>query len=143
MRRSGVLVVIIVPVTIFVPMPVRMFLRMVMTVRVGVLEVMRVTMILVPMTLVPMTHAPVRIAAMSRAGVDIHLGRCEPAAHDLPAMKMRAHIERVRGFFESREGNSRVDQRTQQHIAADAGKTFQIADSHRGSIVNGARRYRR
>jgi hypothetical protein len=30
------------------------------------------------------------------------------------------------------EGNSGVDESSQQHVAADAGKAFQISNTHRG-----------
>ena len=61
----------------------------------------------------------------------VHFGRRNSAAHHLAHLQPRAHIQRRSRLLQMSEGHTRVNQRAQQHIAAYAGKTFQISNSHR------------
>ena len=49
---------------------------------------------------------------------------------------MGADVERRGGFLKQFERDAGIDQRAQQHVAADAGKTLEVANSHRGVILN-------
>jgi hypothetical protein len=66
----------------------------------------------------------------------VHLGGCNSAAADLAHFEPRAYVQRSRRLFKAVEGNTRIHKSAQQHVAADAGKTFQIANSHRDVILN-------
>jgi len=44
---------------------------------------------------------------------------------------VRSHVQRRSGFCKGVKGNARVDKGAQQHVAAYAGKTLKISNSHR------------
>jgi hypothetical protein len=54
----------------------------------------------------------------------VNLGCGQAAAAHLAHLKARAHVQRGRRFFKAAEGNARVHQGAQQHVAADAGKAL-------------------
>ena len=68
-----------------------------------------------------------------RLASDEHIYFCpgESATDDLPLLQARAHMERGAGLFKNGKGNTRVHQSAQQHVAAYAGKTLKISNSHR------------
>ena len=63
-------------------------------------------------------------------GDDVDFGGGEAAAADLAHVKMRADIEGGGGFFKDDKGNARVDESAEQHVAANAGKTLKISNTH-------------
>ena len=66
----------------------------------------------------------------------VDLGGCQTTPHHLAHLKPRANIQRNRGLSQGVKGNARIHQGTEQHIAAYAGKTLQISNSHRSVILN-------
>jgi hypothetical protein len=60
----------------------------------------------------------------------VDLGSGETAAHDLAFGEMRADVEGAGSFIEELEGHTGVNQCAEQHIAADAGETFEITNAH-------------
>lgn len=62
---------------------------------------------------------------------DIHFGGGNSAAHHLAYFKTSAHLESGCGLLKQGKRNACVDQRAEQHVPADTGKAFQIANSHR------------
>jgi hypothetical protein len=66
----------------------------------------------------------------------VDLDPCQPAAVHFPHLEARAHTERCRRTRKHVERHARIHKRAQQHVAANPGKAFQIADSHRFVIVN-------
>ena len=66
----------------------------------------------------------------------VHLGCGQaPAAHPTH-LQARAHAQRSRCFFKTTEGNARIHQGAQQHVAAYAGKTLKITNTHHFMILN-------
>ena len=65
---------------------------------------------------------------LGRKHVDFRRGNT--AAAHLARFEPRAYIERGRRFGKVAEGNTGIDQRAQQHVAANAGKALQISNSH-------------
>jgi hypothetical protein len=78
-----------------------------------------------------------RMLIVGRVGRDdIHFGRGQAATTELVHFQARADIERGCCFFQAGKGKAGIDQRAEQHIAADSGKAFQVANSHRTVILN-------
>ena len=69
----------------------------------------------------------------------INLGPSQTGTGDFAHLEASAHIQRCGSLFDQRERNARVNERTEQHVAADAGKALKISDSH-GSRCNYAPR---
>jgi hypothetical protein len=61
----------------------------------------------------------------------IHFGCGNPSAGHLANLETRANIQRSRRLFKAGKGNPGVNQCAQQHVAANAGKAFQISNTHR------------
>ena len=51
-----------------------------------------------------------------------------------------ADIQRLRGLFKQRAGNTGVHEGAQKHVAADSGKAFKISNSH-GSYCHASQRF--
>ena len=66
----------------------------------------------------------------------VHFGCGQAATVHLAHLQPRTNVQRSRGLRKASEGNARIHQRSQQHVAADAGKALQIANSHRKVILN-------
>jgi hypothetical protein len=66
----------------------------------------------------------------------VHLGRRQSAAHHRACFQARAHAQRGCRLRHSLKRDTGIDQRAQQHIAADAGKALKVSNSHRVVIVN-------
>jgi hypothetical protein len=62
----------------------------------------------------------------------IDLGGGQTAANDFAGLKAGANIEGCARFLEQTQRDACIDQGTEQHVAADTGKTLQICNSHRG-----------
>jgi hypothetical protein len=77
---------------------------------------------------------------LNRGRNHIHFGCGQPAAAHLAHLKARADVELGCRFFKKRKGNARIHQGAQQHIAADAGKTLKISNSHRQAILEHSHR---
>ena len=60
----------------------------------------------------------------------VNLRSGQTGAGDFSHLQARTDIEGRRGPFEYGERDARVDERTKQHVAANAGKALQITDSH-------------
>jgi hypothetical protein len=75
-------------------------------------------------------------------GEDVNLGAGQSSAAYLAHIETRAHIECGGGFFKTTKRNASVDQSAQQHVAAYAGKTLDISNTHRVVILNGRRAVR-
>jgi hypothetical protein len=75
---------------------------------------------------------------VGRHAIDEHidLGAGQPTALHFAPLKPRAYVERGHSLFEPLKGSARIDESTQQHIATDAGKTFQVSNPHRVVIVS-------
>lgn len=66
----------------------------------------------------------------------VYFGCGKAAAHHLAHLQPRAYIQRGGRFFQHPKRHTGIDQRAQKHVAADAGKAFQIANTHRSVILN-------
>ncbi len=64
------------------------------------------------------------------ADPDVHLGRRNPAARDARNLQARADVERCHGLLEHASGQAGVQQRSQEHVAADAREAVEIGDAH-------------
>ncbi len=60
----------------------------------------------------------------------IHFERVNAAAIDFLEIERGAQFQRRRGLTQQVGGNARLDKRPEQHVAADAGKSFKISDAH-------------
>ena len=100
------------------------------------------------MNVVPILGMSVRLVRMPEIGVGVGVGvvrlmdlmvgrnhvdfgRGNAAAHYLAHFEAGAHIQRSGSFGEWGEGNAGVNQCAEQHVAANAGETFQISNTHR------------
>src|SRR6267378_4380876 len=67
--------------------------------------------------------------------VDIYFGSRDPAPYYpgnlQPRPKLCRGVKRGDGFRQHSRRNSSIHQRAQKHVAADAGKTFEVSDAHR------------
>jgi hypothetical protein len=78
-----------------------------------------------------------RMRLMRRVRRDhVYFGCGQTAAADLAHLQARAYVERRRSFFQAGKGKAGIDQRAQQHIAADSRKAFEVGNSHRIVILN-------
>jgi hypothetical protein len=55
---------------------------------------------------------------------DVNFGCGQAAAAYLVRLKAGANIQRRSGFFKAGEWYARINERTEQHVAADAGETL-------------------
>ena len=121
-------------VFVFVSMLVRATLRMAMTMIVimamGVFR-MRVRMI---MPVLLLQNFPWQI--FFSVGVHIDLGRCNPATRHPRNLQPRADIKRRNGVFQKLGRHSGVDDCSEEHVAADSGKTIEVGYAH-GKIAIG------
>src|SRR5580692_2516083 len=123
-------------------MLVIMRVMLVRVVLVGVVLIRVFVMIVFLLMLVAMRIVIVMrvIGVFRRNHVD--LGRGDSTTHDFTRFKARAHVQRGRRFSQHVKGDAGVDQRAQQHVAADARETLKVTNTHRVVIVN-CRRKRR
>jgi hypothetical protein len=68
----------------------------------------------------------------------VHFGCGQAASAHLAHLQPRAHIQRGGRFLKTREGNARIHQRAQQHVAAYAGKTLQVQIRTSGITASGS-----
>lgn len=117
-------------------MLVIMRVMLVRVVRVGVVLVRVFVMIVFLLMLVAMRIVIVMrvIGVFRRNHVD--LGRGDSTTHDFTRFKARAHVQRGRRFSQHVKGDAGVDQRAQQHVAADSRKALEITNPHRFVILN-------
>ena len=66
----------------------------------------------------------------------VHFGSGKPAAAHLAHLQARAHAQRGGRLFKMSKIHAGIHQGAQQHVAAYAGETLQISDSHRLVILN-------
>ena len=57
---------------------------------------------------------------------DVHLGRGNPTAHHSRNLQLRSEAERGHRVLQQARRHSGIYQSAEEHIAADAGKTFEI-----------------
>ena len=93
-----------------------------------------VGMVLMAMRPMIVVRVP-RLVRRRFPGNHIHLGPGDSAAAYLARFKPRAHPQRRSRLLKKRKRHSRIHQGAQQHIAAYAGKAFQITSSHRSVIL--------
>jgi len=74
---------------------------------------------------------------LSFHGQNIHLRGIDPAAIDAMEIQLCAEIKRGDGILKGREGDARIDQRTEKHVAANSRKTVQVADLHFADPLTG------
>ena len=60
----------------------------------------------------------------------VDFGCRNAAARNLAHFKTSAHVQRGGGFRKRGEGNAGVNQCAEQHVATNAGETFQISNTH-------------
>src|ERR1017187_5045690 len=60
----------------------------------------------------------------------VHFGGSQTAATDFAHLQTRTHVERRGGLSQAGEGDAGIDQGTEEHVAANAGKTFKISNTH-------------
>jgi hypothetical protein len=105
-----------------------------------VMLVMAVVMVMLPMAVV-MVMLMMAVLVLYRPGIscglmhlavdhDIDLGGLNPAPAYPGDPQFRAQSERSRGPLQQFYGSAGVYQRAHEHIAADTGKTLQVADAH-------------
>jgi len=61
---------------------------------------------------------------------DIDLGSGQPPSTHLAHLEARTYVERRGRLFKQGKRHARIYKRAKQHVAADAGETLQISDSH-------------
>ncbi len=68
--------------------------------------------------------------------VDQHMGFARADAAAIYGIEREgcAEIERRGGLLEERGGDASIDQGAEQHVSADAGEAFEIADAHGGFL---------
>lgn len=119
---------------------VRVFVIVMRVIVMGVIVVMRIVRVIMLMRFmgVLMRVAMLRLSMVLMFRRDhIDFSGRKPPAHDFSGLQPGAHIERRGRLGKQFERDSRVDQGAEQHIAAYAGKAFEIANTHRVVIVNG------
>ena len=105
--------------------------------QIALMRVLRKGMLMMFIAGVRMTCVPMRFVRVRRLGClsllrdDVNFDRGQSAAAHLAHLQVRAHVQRRSGFLKGVKGNARVDKRAQQHVAAYAGKTLKISNSHR------------
>ena len=119
----AVMVFMIVRMTVLVQMC--MFMLMIMRVRMMVLMRL-VRMIAVRSMLLD------RSCRMVFAREHIHFGSGQAASHHLARLEPAAHIQCCRCVRKDAQRYPGIDDSAQQHVAADAGKAIQVANTHRG-----------
>jgi hypothetical protein len=62
----------------------------------------------------------VMIVVMFAGGDYVDLCSGEAAAHDLALLETSANVQRAGGFFKKGEGDAGVNQRAEQHVAANS-----------------------
>ena len=101
------------------------------------MRVRRMGMLMMLVAGVKMTLLPMRFVQVKRLGClkffsnDVYFGCGQSSAAHLAHLQMRAHVQHRSGFCKGVKGNARVDKGAQQHVAAYAGKTLKISNSHR------------
>ena len=63
--------------------------------------------------------------------VNIDLGRRDPSTHDARNLQPGAEIKRRNRFFQQLWRHTGVYQRAEKHVAADAGKTIEVRNTHK------------
>ena len=72
----------------------------------------------------------VRFMCLSVRCDHVHFDCGDAASHHFAHFKTGAYVQRDGGLREGVEGNAGVNQCAEQHVAANAGKTFQISNTH-------------
>jgi hypothetical protein len=109
------------------------------SVRMGLVRMGLVRMNLVRMSLVRMNSIRipgVRICAFGftrrMAGSNhVYFGCRDAPTHHLAHFERCANLQCGGSFIQIGEGNAGVNQRAEQHVATNPGKTLQISDTHR------------
>lgn len=115
-----------------------MFVSMAIFVRMSVRMFVAMTFVAL---FVGVSIIPVAVLAMLLVRRDhVHLRRRKTAAHHLPLLKARAHIQGSGCLLKQGKRNPCIDQCAKKHVATDAGKTLKISNSHRVAILNGGGR---
>ena len=81
----------------------------------------------------------VRVFWLSGQGVGcnhVHFNCSQPATAHLAHLQPRTNVQRSGCLRQTGEGDARIHQGSQQHIAADARKAFKITNTHRKVILN-------
>ena len=105
-----------------------------MIVRVGTIMAMPVILfmrMLVLMAVVVLVVFMVLVRGTGFGGQHIDFGGGDSSAAHLAGFEACAHVQGRGGFGQALQWNAGIDQRAQQHVAADAGKALQISNSHR------------
>src|SRR6185437_14929224 len=63
-------------------------------------------------------------------GVNIHLGGANAAAVHPGNLQPGAYPQRLDGLLQQLSGHTRVQQRAQKHVAADAGEAVKVGNAH-------------
>ena len=71
------------------------------------------------------------------AGHHVNFGSCDAAAAHFAHLKARTYIQCGGRLLKQAERNACIHKGAKQHVAADAGKTFQISNAHWSRILNG------
>jgi hypothetical protein len=61
---------------------------------------------------------------------DVDFDGPDAAAVHVMDVKLGSDVEGLRGLLQKFGGNSGVDQGSEEHVSADAGKAFEISDTH-------------
>jgi hypothetical protein len=62
---------------------------------------------------------------------DVDLGGADAAAVHVMNVQLGSYVEGFGGLLQKFGGDSGVEERSQEHVSADAGKAFEISDTHR------------
>ena len=100
---------------VFVSVLMLVIVRMVVGVRVLVLMILNGVLVVVVVNFI---------------GNDIDLGPTESPTHYLAALETGSDVQGCRGVLQKRERNARIDQGAKEHVTGDAGKAFEIRNSH-------------
>jgi hypothetical protein len=129
-RLVRVLVMPVMRLVVFVALFVALFMTVRVFVRRSVLMRMFMAMFMTFRMAVRVLVVRVRLLCRSIADEHIDLGAGDAAAQHLAPFQTRTHIERSHSFFEPLKGHARIHKGAQQHVAADARKTFKVRNSH-------------
>ena len=92
---------------------------------------MFVVFVLVNVILIPLFPENFARQIFFAIGIYIYLGRRNSAPHYTRNFQSRAYVERRDCFFQKLRSHSGIQQRAQEHVAADAGKTVEVGYAHK------------
>ena len=110
--------------SVYVRMLVIVFVAMVVFMLVAVIMIVRVRMV------VPVIVMIVRGFGGLAVFEYVDLGGADAAAVYVVNVQLGPYVEGFGGLLQKAGGDSGIEERSQEHVSADAGKAFEISDTH-------------